>query len=680
MVSGGLACAVGTALTIAYLLTFFSTAQIRSTDFLLASRTGEHASSTIIVGIDQRSYRELLPEYGAMVNWPRTLHAKALDSVSRAGARVIVFDLFFDAPKAEDNRLAAAIRKAGNVVTPVEAQGPQTVGPEPGVAQAFDVFVRPTHAITKAAAAEGFVNVTTDQDTVVRSLPLLLQADRVTVPALALTAVARFIRRATVIDTPSTNSQIYGAGRAIPILESGSMLINFLGPPSTPERGGPFTILSFRDVVNGTFDPAVVKDKIVLIGLTVRGLDEFATPTTSSSRMWGVEVLANAVETILSQQYLVPVSSSVTIGLIFLSALLSALLVAVLKPSFATVGVLGLLLLYLAAVGLYFDSGSLLNLVYPPSAILLGFAGTTVYRVVFEQSQQRMIRSVMARYLSPTVSQWVLKDPELLRLGGETRTMTVLFCDLRGFTTLSHALEPQALVSLLNEFMSAMTQVVFAHDGVLDKYIGDAVMAFWNAPVDQPDHARRACEAALAMLDRLGHLRADWKQRGAPPLDLGIGINTGPMVVGNLGSKDRLTYTVVGDTVNVASRLEGLNKEYGTRVVIGEATRLAAGDVLHYRYLDLVAVKGRGEPLTVYEVTGRSGQLDPARQSLLEAYARGIELYRSRQWAEAVELFRALRKSAPDDGPINLYLQRSTNFLDYPPPADWNGVYAATSK
>jgi adenylate cyclase len=213
----------------------------------------------------------------------------------------------------------------------------------------------------------------------------------------------------------------------------------------------------------------------------------------------------------------------------------------------------------------------------------------------------------MARYLSPSVSQWVLKDPERLHLGGETREMTVLFCDLRGFTTLAHAMEAHALVALLNEFMTAMTQVIFKHDGVLDKYIGDAIMAFWNAPMDQPDHARRACAAALEMVDTLRELHADWERRGVPKLELGIGINTGAMVVGNMGSRERLAYTVLGDTVNVASRLEGLSKDYGVRVVIGDATRAAAGDAFDYRFLGVVTVKGRNEPLSVYELVGRAG-------------------------------------------------------------------------
>jgi len=619
LAGGSLALAVGTLLAGAYSLNFFSTAQVRSTDFLFKSRAAENARSTVIVGIDQRSYSFLRRRYGILLNWPRTLYAHAFDSLRQAGARVIVFDLFFDATRPEDSQVAAAIRRAGNVVMPVEAQSPKSFDPRPGVAQEFEDFVRPPAAIREAAAAEGFVNVTTDRDTVVRSLPLLLQAGHEELPALALTTVARFIRWPTVIDARPSAGLVYGAGRAIPVGSTDSMLINFLGSPSSPGRGGAFPFISFVDVVTGTFDRPLVKDKIVLIGLTIRGQDEFATPTTAETRMWGVEVLGNAVETILGQRFLVPVPPSVTIVMIFLLALLAALLVASTRPVVAAACTVGLFGLYLVLAGVLFDGGAVLNLVFPPAALLLAFVVTLIYRVIFEQAKQREILAVMARYLSPAVSRWVLDDPDRLNLVGESREMTVLFCDLRGFTALSQALDPKLLVSLLNEFMTAMTDVVFDHYGVLDKYIGDAIMAFWGAPMDQPDHAQRACATALDMIETLRELQADWERRGAPKLDVGIGINTGPMVVGNMGSRKRLAYTVLGDTVNVAFRLEGLTKEYGTRVVIGNATRAAAGAAFEYRYLGAVTVAGRSEPLAAYELVSRAGRLDPGQASLRQA-------------------------------------------------------------
>jgi adenylate cyclase len=432
--------------------------------------------------------------------------------------------------------------------------------------------------------------------------------------------------------------------------------------------------------VDGALDPARVRDRIVVLGLTIPGLDQFATPTTSEGRMWGVEILGHAIETILQDRYLTPVSPAATLGTMTGLAVLVALVVAATRPVLAGLGVLALLLAYLVSGIVAFDHGTVLNLVYPPLTVLLTAGATLLYRVRSGEAEQRLLRDVMARYLSPTVSHWVLRDPARLTLGGETRVMTALFSDLRGFTTVAHQLDPQALVDLLNEHMSAMTEVVFRHDGVLDKYIGDALMAFWGAPMTQPDHAARACQAALDMIARLGELQADWARRGLPRLELGIGINTGPMVVGNMGSRARLAYTVIGDAVNVASRLEGLSKEYGTRVVIGEATREAAGSAFEYRFLDVVAVKGRREPLAVYEVMAPAGGLDPTRRARLARYAAGVGDYRARRFPEAREVFAGLGAEWPEDGPTALYLRRSEALLAAPPPADWDGVYVARTK
>jgi adenylate cyclase len=303
-----------------------------------------------------------------------------------------------------------------------------------------------------------------------------------------------------------------------------------------------------------------------------------------------------------------------------------------------------------------------------------------VDRVVFEQAEQRRIREAMARYLSPSVSRWVLADPRRLRLGGELREMTILFGDLRNFTTHAHALPPETLVALLNDHMTEMTAIVFRHDGVLAHYAGDGLEAFWNAPMTQPDHARRACEAALEMIAALGALRREFAAHGWGELDMGIGLNTGSAIVGNLGSRDRLAYTAVGDPVNVASRLEGLSKEYGVHIVIGDATRQAAGEAFEYRFLDLVAVKGRAEPVQVYELVGRAGSLSPERREVLARYERGVALYRHRRWAEAEALFEELAGTAPDDGPVALYRRRARELLERPPASDWDGVWVAKTK
>ncbi len=514
-----------------------------------------------------------------------------------------------------------------------------------------------------------------------RSLPLLLRANAEELPSLSLTIVARFTRRPAVIDAEPAAGIVYAAGRAIPVLTRDIMLINFLGPPSDPERGGAFRIVSFVDVLEGRVDPGVVRDKVVLLAPTIPGVDEHVTPTSTHQRMWGVEILGNAVETILHQRFLMPASRPVTVALTMALALVAGVAVALLRPWRATIAALGLLALYVTAASGLLEVGLVLNLVYPPAAVLITFAVALAYRVVFEQAEQRMLRDAMARYLSPAVSQWVLADPARLKLGGETRVMTVLFSDLRSFTTLAHELPPQTLVSLLNTHRAEMTEIVFAHDGVLAQYAGDAIEAFWNAPMSQLDHARRACATALDMIARVEQLRPEFERQGWKDLDMGIGINTGAMVVGNMGSPTRLAYTAVGDPVNVAARLEGLSKEYGVRIVVGEATRASAGDAFAYRLLDVVSVKGRDEPVSVYEVVGRAGHLSLEDARRLERYHEGVTLYRRRRWPEASHIFAELAlDNMPTDGPIALYRRRIREFLDQPPPPDWDGVYIARTK
>jgi adenylate cyclase len=680
LASGAPALAVALVLASASLGGLLAGSRARVGDLLFSARPAQPARSTVIVGIDQKSYQALLPRHGPLSAWPRALYAQALDTLGSAAPRVIAFAIFFDASHPDDARLAEAMRRAGNVIVPVVAQGPKAFDPRPGVAQEFEAFVRPAATVRSGALDEGLANITTSRDSVVRSLPLLLRAGGEEVPSLPLTIVAHFTRRPAVLDGPPDDVFVRAAGRSIPVAEHDTMLIDFLGPPSEPGGAGPFPIISFADVLTGRFDPALIRDRIVLLGPTIRGVDEHATPTTGDTRMWGVEILGNAVETVLHQRFLVPASRPVTVILIGLMALLSALAVAAWRPLPAGLTVASALALYGTAAAVVFEHGIVLDLIYPPAALLISFAAALSSRLVVEQAEQRMVREAMGRYLSPVVSQWVLADPDRLRLGGETREMTVLFSDLRQFTTLAHALPPETLVALLNIYRAGMADVVFRHDGVLAQYAGDAIEAFWNAPMDQPDHARRACRTALAMVAGIDRLRPEFERRGWPDLDMGVGINTGPMVVGNMGSKDRLIYTAVGDPVNVASRLEGLSKEYGVRIVVGEVTAAAVSADFTCRFLDRVAVRGRAAPLDCYEVLAPAGTLAAAAQPRIERYHHAIELYRSRRWEEAVRLLDELATAAPADGPIALYQRRARALLAHPPPDDWDGVFVAESK
>lgn len=677
--SGALTLAVALLVAAAEALGALAPLQARATDLLFRARPAQAARATVIVAIDDASHRELVERHGAMADWPRTLYARAVDRLHTAGARVIALAILFETARPGDDALEAAMRRATTVV-PVLAQGPRHFDPEPGVAQDFERFVRPVAPLARAASGEGTVNLTTARDSVVRRLPLLLRAGGETLPAFPLTVAALHARRPRVVDGPPVPGAVHAAGRAIPVGEADTMRINFLGPPGRGSRHAPVPLVPFARVLDGGLDPSLVRDRVVLLGVTVRGVDEHATPTTSDTRMPGVEILAHAVETILSGRFLADAPRALTLASVVAAAALAAGLAALVRPFVAVVGVVAAVGAYVGFAVAALEAGTVLSLVHPTAALVLGFAVALAGRVVSEQEERRVVDEAMGRYLSPAVTRWALEHPDRLRLGGETRVMSVLFTDIRGFTGLAHTLGAERVVALLNEYWTEMGEAVFAQDGVLAGYAGDALEAFWNAPMDQPDHARRACAAALDMVGRLEGLRAAFARRGWPDLDMGIGVNTGPMVVGNMGSRRRLAYAAVGDAVNVAARLEGLTKHYRARIVVGEATRAAAGDAFVYRVLDRVAVVGRREPLCVYELMGRRGSLPPDVLARLARWDEAIALYRARRWKEAASLLDELQAADVEDGPLAVYRQRVAMLLEHPPGEDWDGIYVVPTK
>lgn len=333
----------------------------------------------------------------------------------------------------------------------------------------------------------------------------------------------------------------------------------------------------------------------------------------------------------------------------------------------------------LASQKLFVQKGIWLNAVYPLLTMVIVYTAVTLYRYIVEEREKRKIRGAFSFYVTPSVVNEMLKNPDKLKLGGDKKELTVLFSDIRGFTTLAEEMEPEALVNLLNEYLTEMTDIVFEFDGLLDKYIGDAVMAVWGAPLEQNDHPARACRTALKMLDRLTKMQQKWEAEGTPRLDIGIGINAGPMVVGNMGSERRFDYTVMGDSVNLASRLEGINKEYGTQVVISEFTYERVKDDFFCRELDAVRVKGRAKPAKIYELVALRSEEDP-RVAIIEPFAQGLHHYRSQEWEIAEDKFHEVLNRIPDDFAARLYLQRIAELREKPPQPGWDGVFTMTRK
>lgn len=337
-----------------------------------------------------------------------------------------------------------------------------------------------------------------------------------------------------------------------------------------------------------------------------------------------------------------------------------------------------LLIAYVIYAIYSFDKGIIVNLIYPTLTMVSGYITFVVYKYFGESAQKKYIKRALSLYLSGSVMQEILSNPAKLKLGGTRKTISVLFSDVAGFTTISEKLEAETLAQLLNQYLTKMTQIVFASEGVLDKYIGDAVMAFWGAPLDQKDHALRACSAALKMRQAMTEIQKDWFAVGVNEFDMRIGINSGDMIVGNMGSDLRFDYTLIGDNVNLGSRLEGINKEYGTHIVVSGATHeLVKNDVIA-RKIDTVAVKGKASGVPIFELRGL-GRPTGQEQIFLDTFEKARNAYHEGQFKKALADFEELIKKYPDDFCTKLYIERCRHFYKFPP-KNWDGVFHAKSK
>jgi len=362
-------------------------------------------------------------------------------------------------------------------------------------------------------------------------------------------------------------------------------------------------------------------------------------------------------------------SAAMVLVVLFFSGLLATL------TGFA---VLALVYLGLAVGAFHF--GWWADPVLPGVALGLSFTLAAAFSYATEGRQKLYIRRMFGQYMSETVINHLLEHPEKLQLGGERRRVTLFFSDLAGFTTISERLSPETVVSLLNDYLSSMTEIILNEAGTVDKFEGDAIMAFWGAPLDQPDQAPRACRAALRQQAALKELNRQFAGLNLPPLSMRIGLNTGDAIVGNLGSAKRFDYTVIGDTVNLASRLEGVNKFYGSYIMASEATVAACAGAVEFRELDLVAVKGKEQAIRVFEVLGLTGELEPELIRRRQDFVQALELYRQCRFPEAGAGFEAILTENPEDGPARTYRDRCRRFQEAPPPADWDTVFRPEGK
>lgn len=543
-----------------------------------------------------------------------------------------------------------------------------------------------TAAVASEKGGAGFFNVTVDADSVVRRLPLAIPYGRDPnlanwdfYPSLDVQAIRLFLglrdedMKLNYGDAGITTLQ-FGPHLTVHPDDLSRLLVNFHGPSQT------YPYVSFGDVALRKFQPGTFNDKIVLIGASATGIGDLRATPFGGIDFPGVEIHANLIDNILNQQFLVHHAPQVLtdIGFIFLFGLPLGLWLAVVQPRWMAAGLL-LLVPFGGIVYWAFLHGWWLNFIVPALFTLVpNVSLVALYRVFFEEQEKRKIRGAFQQYVPPEVVRRLLTDPE--RVKPRKTEVTVLFSDIRGFTTISEKLDAQELAGLLNVYLTDMTKIIFRHQGTLDKYIGDAVMAIWGAPFDAPDHAAKCCDAAVEMLSKLTDLQKDWRARGYPQLDIGIGINTGIASVGNMGSALRHGYTAMGDSVNLASRLEGLNKEYGTRIVISESTRREIrSDKLIFRELDLIRVKGKLQPVTIFEVLSGEAAANGGTE-LVELFGRGREAYKHQDWRAAKTSFEEVLLRWPEDSPSRIFLARCDEYLAEKPVDNWDGVYVMKNK
>ena len=558
--------------------------------------TSEPPSPNIVIaGIDDSTFED----YGRWADWPRSLHAQAIDNLSQAGAKVIGFDVIFTDTSPDDDMLAAAMAEADNVV--LATVGTQLVS-HAGAEIIYDEFLLPTAPLEQAASSVGHANVIPDGDGTVRRIPIIVDSNSGQVyPSLTLATLYRLFSMPLPQEYLLEDGTVDLLARDIPVDRSYRLRINF----SADNAYRPY--VSYGDVISGQFDPSLIDNKIVLIGMTATGEpDTWAIPT-SASKVPGVFIHAAAMDTILTERFLTEAGTTSTLVIMLLLVGITAFAL----PRFGTryrrdiakgLGMIAALFVACLAGGfLAFDRGYIPGLFYPLLLLPVVYVGNALYMVVAEQSDKRFVKELFGRYISPQIANEILSraDTGDLRLGGEEREVSVLFADIRGFTTISEKLSPEGVVNMLNTYLSVVADVVVHHDGIVNKFAGDNIMAVWNAPQSQPEHAVLAVRAAWEAQQKLAELRQ--REAGAIPVQFGIGINTGVALAGNIGSAGRSEYTVIGDSVNTASRI--CSSTPGGEIWIGAETYHQATDHIEICELEAQQVKGKSEPIKVYRVT-----------------------------------------------------------------------------
>ncbi|MBR1277572.1 CHASE2 domain-containing protein [Bradyrhizobium sp. AUGA SZCCT0283] len=682
------------------------------------------ARPVTIIDIDDKSLEKI-----GQWPWPRTRIADLITELTRLGAVVIAFDAVFSEPDRlnpadvadtfrdldEDTRaklralpsndevFAEAIRKSRVVLgesgaaeelaaldKTLPVTGLAMLGEEPQRFMfQFPGLLRNTKVLEHAAAGRGLFTIRPERDGIVRRVPMIMLAQGQTMPSLSFEMLRVATGSGTIlIKSEKTGIKSLGIkGFQLPTDGNGQLWVHYA-------RQDTSLYVPVINVLEKTVAPEMIAGKLVLIGTSAVGLNDIKT-TPVSQNMPGVEIHAQILEGALTGDVISQPIYGIAVE--FATALLFGMLVIAFAPLFGPVTLVALGAAFATALlgtsaYFYMQHRLLIDFTYPLMSTTAIYLTLIFSSFVREQAQRRQIRSAFGQYLSPALVEQLAQSPEKLVLGGEEREMTIMFSDMRGFTSISETYknDPQGLTALMNRFLTPLTNAILNRKGTIDKYMGDAIMAFWNAPLDDKNHELNACEAALDMLERVDELNQareqEAKEEGRPfiPLNAGIGLNTGTCVVGNMGSDQRFDYSVFGDSVNLASRLEGQSKEYGFPIIVGSRTALAVKDRFAILELDFIMVKGKKEPEVIYAIAGREDTAQSGRfQRLRNLTIEMLACYRNRDWEGALAAIARGRKTDEANSLellYNLYEARIRGYLENPPPQDWNGAFALLTK
>jgi len=621
--------------------------------------------------------------------WPRELYPMALDFCRRGSAKAVVFDLFYSEPSvygvADDLTFANGVKlgppsyfvlfTSGNqgaedprLGEVLEKGSIKLEGTPPDFlldVQSFESL--PIPPLIEAAAGFGNAKADPDVDGIYRRITLLQRYKDKIIPAISLKVAADSLQS----EVSSLKSDLFFADWKIPLDSAGNMMIRYYGPTDTvisyPLAEVMQSSLQLAEGKEPALDPNVVKDKIVIIGVAAPGLYDLK-PMPLSRVYPGPEIHATIIQNLLNREAIIPTPPLAQIALIIAVALIAAIGLAIIKSSWG-IGLLigGLGAAYVGGSIALFTQNVWIPIVQPVMALALSSFGMVAKKYLTEGRKKRQIRRAFGQYLSPHVVAEISKNPETVKLGGQEQMLTLFFSDIADFTSISEKMTPSKLVTDLNEYLTHVTRIILNHDGTLDKYIGDAVMAFWGAPLDIPDHETKAVLAAIDVQDKLVEF---------PNFMTRIGIHSGPVVVGNIGSEQRFNYTAIGDTVNLASRLEGLNKKFGTRIIMSETTYNRAQHLIYAREVGRVRVKGRKEPIGVFEPKGRKGEVSREIIAACEMWGDGLRTFQNGNFTEACAKFE---KMAQKDPVAEYYKKLCFEYLSSPP-RDFDGVISFETK